>query len=286
MLMTPPALAFRRSQAPARVPVLLSVPHAGRAYTARLLALARLPASALALLEDPFVDRLVDEGVAAGAAAIVASVPRAEIDLNRALDDLDPAMVTVRAPPRTSQPLSSRASFGLGLIPSRLAGHGAIWRCGLAPAEVERRIGDVYEPYHRELADTLARLRDRFGVAVLLDCHSMPLRGPAAAMVVLGDRGGVTCGEWLIAAAEAACGADRLPTARNEPYAGGEIVARHGAPADNIHAIQIELDRSLYLASDGRPDASGVARMSRLIAALVTTAAAASGPMALPLAAE
>lgn len=273
--------AFRRSRHLPRLPVLLSVPHAGRAYTAGLLALTRHPASTLALLEDPFVDRLIDAGVTAGAAAIVADVPRAEIDLNRALDDLDPAMVS--GSPATTSPVSIRATAGLGLVPSRLAGHGALWRRSLSPAEVERRIAAVYEPYHRALAETLASLRDRYGVAILLDCHSMPSRD---AQVVLGDRSGTTCAEWLIAAAERASVAEGLSTARNDPYAGGEIVRRHGAPDRNIHALQIELDRGLYLASNARTEPAGVQRMSRLIAAIVVAANTAATTAALPLAAE
>lgn len=284
MLMNWSPPAFRRTPLPPRLPVLLSVPHAGRAYTAGLLGLARLPASTLALLEDPFVDRLIDGGIAAGAAAIVADVPRAEIDLNRALDDLDPAMLA--GVPAATRPVSRRATAGLGLVPSRLAGHGALWRRNLSATEVERRIAAVYEPYHRALSETLAALRDRYGVAILLDCHSMPPRGSTGAQVVLGDRGGATCAEWLVAATEAACGAEGLSTARNDPYAGGEIVRRHGAPGRNIHAIQIELDRGLYMASDARPDAEGARRMSRLIAAIVAAASDTATSAALPLAAE
>ena len=279
---TPPA--FRGTQLPPRLPVLLSVPHAGRAYTTSLLGLARLPASNLALLEDPFVDRLIDGGVAAGAAAVVADVPRAEIDLNRALDDLDPAMVS--GAHEFAHVVSSRAVAGLGLVPSRLPGHGALWRSNLSATEVKRRIAVVYEPYHRALSETLAALRDRHGVAILLDCHSMPPRAGSCAKVVLGDRGGTTCADWLIAATEAACDRHSLSTARNDPYAGGEIVRRHGAPHRNIHALQIELDRGLYMASNARPDAAGVQRMSRLIAAIVTAAVDASTSAALTLAAE
>lgn len=284
LLMNRSPSAFRGTQLPPRLPVLLSVPHAGRAYSAGLLALARHPPSTLALLEDPFVDRLIGGGVAAGAAAIVAVVPRAEIDLNRALDDLDPAMVS--GAPEIAHAVSSRAVAGLGLVPSRLAGHGQLWRSNLSAIEVERRIAAVYEPYHRALSETLAALRDRHGVAILLDCHSMPPRAGLRAQVVLGDRSGTTCAEWLIAATEAACGADGLSTARNVPYAGGEIVRRHGAPDHNIHALQIELDRGLYMASNARPDTAGVQRMSRLIAAIVTAAYDASISAALPLAAE
>lgn len=284
MLMNRSQSAFRRTSLAPRLPVLLSVPHAGRAYTAGLLRLARLPASVLALLEDPFVDRLIDGGIAAGAAAIVADVPRAEIDLNRALDDLDPAMVA--GAPAVANIVSVRAGAGLGLIPSRLAGHGALWHRPLAPADVHRRIAAVYEPYHEALSGTLAVLRDGFGVAILLDCHSMPPRGGLGAQVVLGDRSGATCAEWLVAATESACAAEGLTTMRNDPYAGGEIVQRHGAPDRNIHALQIELDRDLYMAPNARPDAVGAQRMSRLIETIVTAVSQSAASAALPLAAE
>lgn len=276
---------FSMTSAPARLPVLLSVPHAGRRYAPALLAATRVPASALRVLEDPLVDRLIARGIEAGASAIVAHAPRAEIDLNRALTDLDAAMVA-SAPggAKVDTRPSRRAAAGLGLIPSRLAAHGAIWRRALPQAEVERRIADIHAPYHAAVAAELMRLRGRFGVAVLLDCHSMPSRGEAA--VVLGDRHGTSSAPALVAAAEAACAAHGMPAMRNDPYAGGEIVARHGRPADGIHAIQVEIDRRRYLASDMRMAGPGFDRVASLIAAIVTAAADAALPADLALAAE
>lgn len=256
--------AFTMTSAPPRLPVLLSVPHAGRRYAPALLAASRLPASALAILEDPHVDRLIVRGIEAGAAAIVAHVPRAEIDLNRSLDDLDPAMV---APASTTGQVSRRASAGLGLIPSRLAGHGAIWRRALPRAEVDRRIADVHAPYHAAIDDALHRMRDAFGVVVLLDCHSMPPRGRET--IVLGDVHGASCGSVPIEAAERVCAAHGMPATRNDPYAGGEIVARHGRPDAGIHAIQIEIDRRAYLAADLRAPGLGFGRVAALIGDIV-----------------
>ncbi len=276
--------AFSMTSVPARLPVLLSVPHAGRHYAPALLAATRVPASALWVLEDPLVDRLIARGIDAGAAAIVAHAPRAEIDLNRALGDLDPAMVAIGPHPRADAQPSRRAAAGLGLIPSRLAGHGAIWRRPLPRAEVDRRIAQIYAPYHAAVAAELARIRDRFGVAVLLDCHSMPSRGDVP--VVLGDRYGMSSAPGLVAAAEAACAANGMPAARNDPYAGGEIAARHGRPAEAIHAIQIELDRRTYLAGDLRSAGPGFARVASFIAAIVTAVADAALPSELAIAAE
>lgn len=273
--------AFAMTPKPARLPVLLSVPHAGRRYSPALLAASRLSVSALSILEDPLVDRLIVRGIEAGAAAIVAHVPRAEIDLNRSLADLDPAMVY---PPPVGAVASRRANAGLGLIPSRLAKHGAIWRRPLARKEIDRRIDDIHEPYHAAISAELSRLRARFGVAILLDCHSMPPR--AGSGVVLGDRHGTSSAPALVDAVERACAAFGLPATHNDPYAGGEIAARHGRPAAGVHAIQIEVDRSEYLARDMRRPGPRFARIAELIAAIVTAVSDAEMPAHFALAAE
>lgn len=276
--MPSPTFAFAASGQPDRLPVLLSVPHAGRAYSPALLSAARVGASALAVLEDPLVDKLISRTVAAGATAVIAQAPRAEIDLNRSLDDLDPAMIS---PPLSARPISRRAGSGLGLIPSRLAGHGAIWRGCLAASEAERRIAEVYHPYHRAIAERLVALRSEFGVAVLIDCHSMPAGAARRPVIVLGDRHGATIGDDLLRAAEAVCSEHGVPTIRNDPYAGGEIVARHGRPAEHIHAVQIEIDRRLYLAADMCTPGPGFGRIAALVADLAERMARAATPMLL-----
>jgi len=266
----PPSLPFRRLGPDAPVsPVLLSVPHAGRAYSQALLGAARLSRGKLELLEDRLVDRLVWRAVAAGASAIVADVPRAEIDLNRDERELDPALVVPRPEPSELAD-TPRIRGGLGLIPARIAGAGAIWRQRIAADEVGRRIGDVHRPYHAALAAGLEAARARFGIAVLLDCHSMPPRSPlgGGAPVVLGDRFGHSIAPGLASAAEAAVREAGFAVARNDPYAGGEITVRHGRPAEGIHALQLEIDRSLYLAPDLRAPGAGFDRVARLIAAV------------------
>lgn len=278
-----PGKPFSVTMAPARLPVLLSVPHAGRAYSAELLGAARLSLRALAVLEDPLVDRLIERGVDLGAAAIVAHAPRAEIDLNRSLDDLDPAMVT---PPPRSTAVSRRAGAGLGLIPSRLAGQGAVWRRSLTASEVERRIDAIHRPYHNTIGDRLSALRARFGVAVLIDCHSMPPRTGIAPGVVLGDCHGSSTGPEIVSAVESACQSRGLTSARNDPYAGGEIVARHGRPDCGIHALQIEIDRSLYLADDLRSAGPGLARIAACIGDIVEAVAHAATTHPVLVAAE
>lgn len=275
-----PPFSFVRS--PIETPVLISVSHAGRDYSPALRAAARLPVTALAQLEDPLVDRLVERGVAAGAGAVIAHAPRAEIDLNRALGDLDPEMVF--PPSKASAPISRRASSGLGLIPARLAGHGAIWRGPLPVAEVERRIAQVHRPYHEAIAGELARLRGVFGIAILLDCHSMPRSGASA--VVLGDRHGTSAADIFVDAVEAVWAASGFEASRNHPYAGGEIVARHGCPRDGIHALQLEIERSLYLAPDMRSAGPGFDRVAGIVASAVDALAETAAVWTLPLAAE
>jgi N-formylglutamate amidohydrolase len=255
-------------------PVILSVPHAGRDYSAQLLKSARLGQAALETLEDRLVDRLVWRATANGATAFVARAPRAEIDLNRDAREIDPALI---APPLASCGVvqSARSRGGLGLIPSRIAGAGPIWRERIPRAELARRIEEIHAPYHAALEAALDHARARFGEAVLLDCHSMPPRPRAGgdasrgAGIVFGDRHGTTIGGGLLEAALAAARALGYRAECNAPYAGGHIVARHGRPAEGLHAVQIEIDRTLYLDADLRTPGPGFEGASRLIAALV-----------------
>jgi N-formylglutamate amidohydrolase len=249
-------------------PVVLSVPHAGRAYSERLLAAARVSRARLESLEDRLVDRLVWRAVEGGAVALIADAPRAEIDLNRDERELDPAMVLPR-PAAHSTVESPRTRGGLGLIPARIAGSGAIWRQRIAAAEVARRVELIHRPYHAALESELRAARARFGIALLLDCHSMPPRGAGGdAPVVLGDRHGRSMAGPLVDAAERAVREAGFGVARNAPYAGGHITERHGNPERGVHALQVELDRSLYLAPDLRGSGSGFDRVARLIAAI------------------
>jgi N-formylglutamate amidohydrolase len=250
-------------------PVVLSVPHAGRSYAPALLSASRLPRETLETLEDRLVDRLVWRAVAGGARALVALRPRAEIDLNRDEREIDAAMI-VPTPPSRSVMQSPKTRGGLGLVPSRITGAGAIWHGRLPERELARRIAEVHRPYHAALAEMLDEARALFGVAILLDCHSMPPRGPAGAPagVVFGDRHGTSIShELLLAAAEAAreCGFD---VARNEPYAGGFITQHHGRPAEGTHALQLEVDRAAYLDPALRAPGPGFDKVARMIAAV------------------
>jgi N-formylglutamate amidohydrolase len=266
-------------------PVVISVPHAGRTYGAHLLAASRLPLSALEMLEDRLADRLVWRATEAGVTTFIARAPRAEIDLNRDEREIDPALVT---PPLSPAGViqSPRTRGGIGLVPSRITGMGAIWTARLPREELTRRIIDIHRPYHAALEMALKRARDRFGAAILLDCHSMPPRPEGEAAVIFGDRHGTTTTPALLDAAVSAACALGYRTAVNVPYAGGYVVTRHGRPDRNIHALQIEIDRTAYLDTGLQAPGPGFAGACRLIAAVADALASRLQGMDQPLAAE
>lgn len=267
-------------------PVIVSVPHAGRHYPAELLAALRLPVTALTLLEDRHVDA-VARAARGRETVLIQRTGRAWIDLNRGEDERDPA-IDDGAAWRAPADRSAKLRAGLGLVPRRAGRLGDLWHGRFSAAEVERRIVGDHRPYHAALARVLAAARARFGVAVLLDLHSMPPLGAGRGQVVLGDRFGRSAASRLVARAEAAIGPTRWRVALNNPYAGGHVLARHGRPGDGIHAIQVELDRSLYL--DARLDQPGAglpaaaAAIGRLAEALADEAS--SGAAADRLAAQ
>ena len=282
-----PEPLFRRigPETPAS-PVVISVPHAGRSYPEALIAASRLPRATLESLEDRLVDRLIWRAVAAGASALIADAPRAEIDLNRDEREIDPATIAP-SPPPASVLQTPRSRGGLGLIPSRIPGAGPIWRQRVPVAELSRRIEEIHRPYHEALARMLHAARACHGVAILLDCHSMPARdGDSIAQIVLGDRHGTSCGAEHVDAAAAAVRAAGLVPSRNAPYAGGYITARHGRPAEGVHALQLEIDRRLYLAPDLRSPGPGFDAVTRLVARIAAALAASAAEPSQAIAAE
>jgi len=247
------------------LPVLLSVPHAGRDYDAAILANAAQGQRSLETLEDPLVDRLCWRAIGAGFGAVIQNVPRAVIDCNRGEEEVDPAAIEGVAP----APVGPRARYGLGLIPSRTHRHGTLWRRRIDRAELQRRINEVHRPYHELIETELEALASRFGEALLIDCHSMPSRAGQAEMVI-GDRHGDSAASWLSAEATRIGRSAGFRTALNEPYAGGAIVTRHGRPAAGIHAIQLEIDRATYLTRDARAPGVGFDRIAGFLEALAT----------------
>jgi N-formylglutamate amidohydrolase len=267
-----------------RLPVLVAVPHAGRAYPAPVVARMRDPLAAQLRLEDRLVDRLGRMiAQATGAGLLVAHAPRALMDLNRAEDDIDWDMIESGRPEDLAPQAPSsqggqggnrRARSGLGLVPRRLPGSGEIWRGRLARTELAARISGIHRAYHTFLADELARIRKVWGAALLIDLHSMPpLRadeGEAhAPQLVLGDRFGVSCHHTLMGAAMRHLDARGLPAAQNRPYSGGYVLDRHGAPQRGIHAVQVEVCRATYLDHRLAEPGEGLAGMAAALAELV-----------------
>ncbi len=260
-------------------PLVLSVPHAGRDYPPALLAQARLPLMVLRQLEDAYVDRLAERAIAQGFACIVAERARAWIDLNRAADDVDPALL---ADPHAATGMiapTGRSEHGLGLFPRLLPGHGGLWRGRFAWAQLQARIAADYHPYHAALAAALAARKTAHDAAILIDLHSMPppqQGGRAMAVdIVFGTLNGRSCAPWLVAALEGAAQSAGYRTQRDVPYAGGHIAALHGRPDSGSHAVQVEINRALYLRPGLVPDAHGIARLQALVVALAQAAEAA-----------
>lgn len=269
-----PAFTLTRRD-PSPVPVLIAVPHAGRAYPRTLLERMRHPGFASLRLEDRYVDRLAERVAAeTGATLLVAHAPRAMIDLNRGHDDVDWEMFHRGKPDRLgSYSPGLRARSGLGLIPRRLPGLGELWKRRHDEAELSARIEQIHAPYHACLAETLEQLRERWGAALLIDLHSMPplgfRGGVMAPEFVLGDRFGATCHGGLVGSCFTYFSEMRRGVAHNRPYAGGYVLDRHASPRAGIHALQLEIDRSSYLDSRLVDPGKGFAAIAHLLAGLV-----------------
>lgn len=246
-----PAFVVRAAE-PSVLPVLIAVPHAGRSYPDSIVHRMRHPRAAALRLEDRYAD-LLGEAVAAqtGAALLIARAPRAMIDLNRATDDVDWSMFAGSRAGGSDQPIGLRARSGLGLIPRRLPGLGEIWKDRHQHGDLDDRLTAIHEPYHTRLEQELARLRKRWGAALLVDLHSMPplgLHGPhPPSEFVIGDRFGASCHGTLVAEAFGHFGQMQRTASHNRPYAGGYVLDRHASVSENIHALQLEVDRSSYL---------------------------------------
>jgi N-formylglutamate amidohydrolase len=238
---------------PARqlVPVVFNAPHAGRVYSEAFLAASRLDALSLRRSEDAHVDALLAGVVALGAPLMCARFPRAFLDVNREPYELDPRMFEGRLPP-FSNTRSMRVAGGLGTIPRIVADGQEIYSYKIPVDEALRRIEWLYKPYHRVLRHLLSRTMRKFGTAILVDCHSMPSTSLAReygvrADIVLGDRYGTSCAPGVTDRLEAEMVRRGYTVVRNKPYAGGFITEHYGEPVASRHAIQIEVNRALYM---------------------------------------
>jgi N-formylglutamate amidohydrolase len=234
------------------LPVVLNSPHSGSVIPEDLLAQTSLSGDALRRSEDCHVDELFEGCVSRGAPLLRSMVSRAYIDLNREPYELDPRMFTGPLPSHMNAS-SPRVLSGLGTLP-RLVGDGdLIYRRKLELSDALTRINAYYFPYHRALTGLLDHVHAETGCVILIDCHSMPpsavpgRQGQATVDVVLGDRFGASCDAEIMQVWRSGLMAAGLSVRLNHPYPGGFITETHGNPRSGRHALQIELNRGLYL---------------------------------------
>lgn len=245
-----PAFEIRAS-AQQRVPYVFNSPHSGRFYPERFLAMSRLDRHQIRRSEDCFVDELFHGAVGLGAPILVAHFPRAYLDANREAWELDPRMFSEALPPFVNA-RSTRVAGGLGTLP-RLVGEGLeIYASRLPFREAHDRIENIYKPYHDALRRLVVSTRATFGYSVLIDCHSMPssIRLSETGLrpdFIIGDRFGTSASATLTETAISLLTGMGYTVAHNKPYAGGFITEHYGRPAQRLHALQIEVNRSLYM---------------------------------------
>ncbi|CAN5408609.1 N-formylglutamate amidohydrolase [soil metagenome] len=248
-------------------PVVLSVPHAGRDYPLPLRAALRVPLEALRPLEDRHIDTLA-LAARRHETMLVQRRARAWIDLNRAEHERDPA-IDAGADLHAAPHPSAKVRGGLGLIPRRVPIAGEIWRRRFEGDEIASRILHDYRPYHAALSAALKQAQARYGVAILLDLHSMPPLGRGLPRIVLGDRFGRSAGARFVHRVEAVAAQAGVTTSLNSPYAGGHILDRHAHVAGGFHAIQVEFDRSLYLDAALDQPGEGLVAMAALLRGMI-----------------
>lgn len=272
---SPEGALFRviRSERPS--PLICAAPHAGRFYPGGYAEALQANGLTLRSLEDPWTDRLIEGLDGLGAALLVSHVARAFVDVNRDPAEIDPLLT--EAAPR-ALPATPRTKAGLGVVP-RLGSDGkAVHRRRLTLAETEARIALAHRPYHDALAGLMTEARERFGFALLIDWHSMPSAAAEAERrrsglrpdIVLGDRYGKACGGEWSGALRAAFEVRGRRVAMNRPYAGGFVTQTWGRPEEGFHAIQVEIDRALYLDETSLEPGPGFDRLRDDVRAAVT----------------
>ena len=272
--------------------LVFNSPHSGRQYPERLLRMSRLRPKDLRKSEDCFVDLLFDQAPQLGAPLIHATYPRVYIDLNREPYELDPLMYSDKLPPYAVKD-SERVFAGFGTIPRVVAQDMDIYPKKLLFAREQSRIESIHKPYHRRLKELIDKTKAKFGWAAVLDCHSMPANrsvsmlsigrwasndeeGPAQNPdFVLGDRYGSSAAPALTEWVEGTLSAMGYTVARNNPYAGGYTTRHYGKPPLGVHALQIEINRRLYMNEKRlvllpEPFAALKANLARLIRSLAS----------------
>jgi N-formylglutamate amidohydrolase len=271
-------------------PIVFNSAHSGRHYPERFLAMTRLDQLSIRQSEDAYVDELFGRAPHLGTPLLRANFPRAYLDVNREPWELDPQMFAEPLSDRFNT-ASPRVAAGLGTIARVVAENKPIYREKLTLEDARMRIEGIYIPYHATLQRLLTDAAQTYGVAVLIDAHSMPRISRTgdrlAPDIVLGDRYGTTCGTGLIDLAEMVFAGAGLRVARNRPYAGGFIARTYGRPQHGIHALQVEISRHLYMNEVTLEKNEGFNAMRQLIERLTLTLigydlALLNGPQHLP----
>jgi N-formylglutamate amidohydrolase len=271
------------------VPLVFSSPHSGRDYRPDFVASSRLPLPVLRRSEDSYVDELFACAVRHGAPVLAAGFPRAFCDPNREPYELDPAMFDGPLPGYANT-RSPRVAAGLGTIAKVVSSGFDIYAGKLPLAEIERRVGGYYHPYHHRLEELLGDTVRRFGRALLVDCHSMPsVGGPmdfdtglSRVDIVLGDCFGASCAPAIVQTVEDGFRGLGYRVVRNTPYAGGFTTRHYGQPRNGVHALQIEINRSLYMNEKQHTKLVAFAGLADDIDRVVGLLAAAVHEMVLP----
>jgi N-formylglutamate amidohydrolase len=262
------------------VPLVFASPHSGKEYPPEFVAASRLDPLLLRRSEDAFIDCIFDAAPGFGAPLLRAHFPRVYIDPNREPYELDPAMFDARLPDYVNVG-SPRVAAGLGTIARVVANGEQVYRGKLSFAEVRDRIEAHYFPYHRTLQELLESTQRRFGCYLLVDCHSMPsVGGPMDADpglkrldIVLGDCHGTACAPAVVATAERTLRDQGFTVRRNVPYAGGFTTRHYARPEEGLHALQIEVNRSLYMDEHNILPAPGLDRVRQAMTALIAALA-------------
>lgn len=267
---TPPT----KQAAVGATPLLLTSPHSGAYYPESFIRASRLDGHQIRQSEDMFVDVLLADAPRVGVGVLSANYPRAYVDLNRAPYELEQALFEDALPAHIDRH-SMRAAVGLGTVPRLVAENMPIYDGKLRFAEAEQRIDTVYTPFHTKLDKVLTDLHAQCGYAVLLDTHSMPSQAtrlsPEGRRIdfVLGDRHGRSCDRRLSDWLETELTQRGWQVARNKPYAGGYITDRYGRPADGFHAVQIEINRAIYMDESNYSKHAGFTRLQNDLTDLV-----------------
>jgi len=257
------------------LPMVFNSPHSGRVYPPSFLSASRLDPHSLRRSEDCFVDELFGGVVGYGAPLMRAHFPRAYLDLNREPYELDPLMFSDPLPDYVNT-RSVRAAGGLGTIARIVSEAAEIYGRPLTFQEAQSRISALYLPYHRKLSALLTATREKFGSLLMVDCHSMPSALYSGASgksgtrpdFVLGDRYGAACSSIITDFVESFLARLGYSVVRNKPYAGGYITQAYGAPQTGTHALQIEINRALYIDEESLEKLGGFAELCRDLMAL------------------